>query len=250
MAAVAADVAAALTALGGPVPVVGVSTGGSIAQQLAVDHPGAVDRLVLVSTAYHLGPLAREAQARALRLAEQGRDRLAWLALASAVVRPGAARRLLGTASWLTAGEVPDSVRCLLAAEDAFDLRHEAHRISAPTLVVAGDRDRCYPLELVRDTADAVPGARLVVLEGRGHLGVWVDRRLPQLVLDFLDEHRRDLPPDPAGSQKGGGSFASSSGVAGRPQMRSRVVSRPRPGSSSGSAPRTGGGSSVPKAGG
>jgi pimeloyl-ACP methyl ester carboxylesterase len=37
-------------AFGGPVDVLGVSTGGSIAQQVAADHPQVVRRLVLIST--------------------------------------------------------------------------------------------------------------------------------------------------------------------------------------------------------
>src|SRR5262245_17289255 len=41
--------------LGAAIDVVGVSTGGSIAQQLAADHPHVVGRLGLVSTACRLG---------------------------------------------------------------------------------------------------------------------------------------------------------------------------------------------------
>src|SRR5688500_12826928 len=40
--------------------VVGISLGGMIAQQLAMDHPGRVDRLVLVSCTNRFGPYLRE----------------------------------------------------------------------------------------------------------------------------------------------------------------------------------------------
>ena len=57
--------AAAIRALrAGPVDVAGISTGGSIAQQLAADHPELVDRLVLVSTACRLSPHGRALQRR------------------------------------------------------------------------------------------------------------------------------------------------------------------------------------------
>lgn len=56
MADFADEHAAAIRAVAdGPIDVVGISTGGSIAQQLAADHPDLVRRLVLVSTACRLG---------------------------------------------------------------------------------------------------------------------------------------------------------------------------------------------------
>jgi pimeloyl-ACP methyl ester carboxylesterase len=51
-----------------PVELVGTSTGGSIAQQLAADHPDAVRRLVLISTACRLSPLGRDLQRSAVSL--------------------------------------------------------------------------------------------------------------------------------------------------------------------------------------
>jgi pimeloyl-ACP methyl ester carboxylesterase len=50
--------------LGGPIDVVGISTGGSIAQHLAADHPDVVHRLVLISAACRLGATERDLQRR------------------------------------------------------------------------------------------------------------------------------------------------------------------------------------------
>jgi pimeloyl-ACP methyl ester carboxylesterase len=41
--------------------------------------------------------------------------------------------------------------------------------VEAPTLVVHGDADPLIPLEGGRDTARAIPGAELLVIEGLGH---------------------------------------------------------------------------------
>src|SRR5215468_10589812 len=63
--AIAAEHAEAIRALGGaPVDVIGVSTGGSIAQQLAAEHPETVRRLVLLATGCRLSPKTRRLQAR------------------------------------------------------------------------------------------------------------------------------------------------------------------------------------------
>ena len=65
MADLAADHAVALRAeFGEPVDILGFSTGGSVAQQLAVDHPDVVRRLVLACTAYRLGTAGRATQRR------------------------------------------------------------------------------------------------------------------------------------------------------------------------------------------
>jgi len=41
--------------------------------------------------------------------------------------------------------------------------------VQAPTLVIHGDADPLVPLEGGQDTAAAIPGAELLVIEGMGH---------------------------------------------------------------------------------
>ena len=65
----------------GPVCVEGISTGGSIAQQFAIDHPQLVRRLVLAATACRLSPHGREVQRRFAELTSEGRPRRAYAAL-------------------------------------------------------------------------------------------------------------------------------------------------------------------------
>jgi pimeloyl-ACP methyl ester carboxylesterase len=74
---------------GEPVDVVGMSTGGSIAQQLAADHPDVVRRLVLVSSACRLGPVGRDEQAAVAVELRAARTRRAMGAAASALVPSG-----------------------------------------------------------------------------------------------------------------------------------------------------------------
>ena len=49
-----------------------------------------------------------------------------------------------------------------------FDYRPEARRITAPTLIIHGDRDT-IPLAASEESARAIPAARLMVLPGVGH---------------------------------------------------------------------------------
>jgi pimeloyl-ACP methyl ester carboxylesterase len=60
------------------VTVVGISTGGAIALQLAADHPDLVRRLVVVCAACRLSGRGREAQRRLAELALAGRPGAGW----------------------------------------------------------------------------------------------------------------------------------------------------------------------------
>ena len=57
---------------GGPLDVLGISTGGSIALQLVADRPGLVRRLVVAGAAYRLSEHGREVQRRMAQLAAAG----------------------------------------------------------------------------------------------------------------------------------------------------------------------------------
>ena len=57
-----------------------------------------------------------------------------------------------------------------------LDLSHVLERLDLPVLVAVGDADRLTPPASARHMAEAIPGARLLILEDAGHLA-------------FLEEH-------------------------------------------------------------
>jgi len=64
--------------------------------------------------------------------------------------------------------------------------------LNVPTLVIHGDDDVLVPVENGRLVAGAVPGARLVELEGMGHD---LPKRVWPQVLDAIDEIAREATP-------------------------------------------------------
>jgi pimeloyl-ACP methyl ester carboxylesterase len=174
----------------GPVCIQGISTGGSIAQQFAIDHPQLVRRLVLAATACRLSPYGREVQRRFAALVKEGRPRRAYAALGPALAATAGGGRAFAALMWLFgASQRPDDPSDMLvtvAAEDVFDASPQLHRIAAPTLLVGGGRDRFYSPELFRETADRIPNAHLSLYEGKGHAGVLTYKPAIREIVAFL----------------------------------------------------------------
>ena len=200
MAELAAEHAEAIHALdAGPVDVVGISTGGSIAQQLAVDHPHSVRRLVLVSTGCRLLPETRRMQAQVAADVRLGRPQRGLVSAAAFVVFPPAeptARLLAPFASRLVdrLGDLGD-LATTIEAEDSFDLARTGGVIRAPTLIVCGARDRFYPRALLEETRQLIPGSILRVVPRRGHLTAVGDSRAVAAVRGFLQHHSSGVEP-------------------------------------------------------
>jgi pimeloyl-ACP methyl ester carboxylesterase len=174
----------------GPVPVVGVSSGGSVALQLAADQPALVSRLVLLACGCRLSEEARAAQSAYLAAVEEhrrGAHHLARLKVTSPVT------------GWLAAGLAwvldpllrprdPSDMLRFGHAEINFDLTERLADITSPTLIIGGDADRVYGPGIFRMTADGVRDGRLVLYPGVGHGTTLSHRKLGQDVLAFLAE--------------------------------------------------------------
>jgi pimeloyl-ACP methyl ester carboxylesterase len=193
MAAIAAEHAAGIReTFGGPVDLLGLSTGGSIAQQIAAEHPDAVRRLVLISTGCRLGPAAKRVQRQIAARVRAGALHRACAVFAADLLPSGPPAVLAGVAGallgplMLPAQGLVD-MATMIEAEDEFDLG-SLPPITAPTLLVGGGRDRYYPRELYAETAALIPDCRLEMHRRLGHVSVlWSPRSVAQ-VLGFLAE--------------------------------------------------------------
>ncbi len=212
LADMAADCAATIRQeFGGPVDVIGVSTGGSIVQHLAADHPDVVRRLVIHSSAYTLSSSAKRLQ---LRVGELARDRR-WKEASELLVDAIVPRRLTGRTrrvvvapvarmmSWSSRSADPSDLIVTIAAEDAHDFRDRLAEIAAPTLVIAGADDPFYTEARFRETTAGIPGALLILYTGMGHPAH--GRQFARDVLAFLSSEAERPRPAAEGRAKATG---------------------------------------------
>jgi class 3 adenylate cyclase len=64
----------------------------------------------------------------------------------------------------------PAAVEALARMNKEIDVRHVLPAIRVPTLIVRGSDDTVIPRDAARYMADQIPGARLVEVQGAGHL--------------------------------------------------------------------------------
>jgi len=159
--------------------VVGVSMGGMIAQEMTIHHPDRVRTLTSIMSRTgnpDLPPPTPEAMAILVTPAPTDRAGYieysveTWRVLSGPVfpLDEDLTRERAGQS--FDRGLSPDGTTRQLAAILASGSRKEAlESVQVPTLVIHGDADPLVPVEGGIDTADSIPGAELMIIEGMGH---------------------------------------------------------------------------------
>jgi pimeloyl-ACP methyl ester carboxylesterase len=166
--------------------VIGASMGGMIAQTMAARHPDRVPSLVSMmsnSGARWSGQPPLRLYRVLLKPPAPGReaymDHAVWVF--SRIGSPGFERddadlRRIAGMSYDRGINPAGPLRQLAAIIASGDRRPLLRTITAPTLVIHGRKDKLVPPSGGRATARAIPGARLMMIEGLGHdipRGAW-----------------------------------------------------------------------------
>lgn len=161
------DAEAVCTALQlGQVAFLGLSMGGLTGIGLAVKRPDLIHSLILSNTALKIGTEAIWATRQA-RVAANGMEAIVdetmdrWF-------HPDFPDRSQWRVRLATAHK--DGYLGTCAAIGGTDLRNVVSGLDLPSLCIAGSYDKSTPPDLVRETAQAIPGAEFVLLRRAGHL--------------------------------------------------------------------------------
>jgi pimeloyl-ACP methyl ester carboxylesterase len=193
----------------GPVEVVGISMGGMIAQMLAARHGARVRSLVSIMSTTGarragwispstlrllLGKPARTREAAAQRSATMFRH----IGSHGFPFDEPFVRDLAIRSFDRDPNGAPGTARQMAAIVKSGDRTRDLASITAPTLVIHGDRDRMVHPSGGRATAAAVPGARVETIAGMGHdlpRGAW------EQLIDLIARHGQNAT-EPAPSAR------------------------------------------------
>ncbi len=173
--------------------VVGISMGGMIAQELALAHPERIRTLTLGAT-YCGGPegtlmAPEDLQMLGAAMASGDRDQV-FRAMWEINMSPGFREDDSRFAAFAEMGAALPAPKQVILQQMRACGDHDTHqrldRIALPTLVVHGDVDCLLGPGNGRQIASLIPGARLEMLEGIGHMFWWEQ---PQHSAELIREH-------------------------------------------------------------
>lgn len=196
MDALAEDVAELIRDEGGePVVACALSMGGYAAFALLRRHPEFLRGLVLMDT--RAGPDGDEGRENRRRMAATARESGAHpiaTAMLPGLLSNATRERDPAVAERIRAMMEATAPRTLIAALAGMAARSDSTpglaAIHVPTLVLVGAEDTLTPPEAARSMAEAIPGARLEVIDGAAHLPCV---EAPTATNGLLAEHLRSL---------------------------------------------------------
>ena len=168
----------------------GLSLGGLVAQQLAIDRPDLVASLILCDTGLALTPSAMWRD-RAAMVGEGGVAALGhavfdrWVTPSFAATEQG--QRLRDTFVNTSADGYAGAAHAIADA----DFTGASPAIDVPTLIVVGSEDMATPVALARELATAISGAHLHIVEGARHIP---SIEMPGEVATEIAIFLRDIP--------------------------------------------------------
>ncbi len=174
--------------IGKPVDVIGLSTGGTMAQYFALDYPELVNHLVLASTGHRLSETGKRLQLLVGELTKQGKWKKAFTTMLDGLYPKGGLKKgVFKLMMWFMAKapSEPSDVIVTIEAEDSHNFEEFLTQIKVPTLIIGGEEDFFYPIS---ETGQKMPNAQAVIYKGFGH-NVWLDNRqqVQHDILGFLD---------------------------------------------------------------
>lgn len=153
-----------------PVIIIGASTGGQIAQNIAANYPELVQKLIIISAAYRISKQGEEIERRSAEYFAQGKYGK-YLSTSMELIYDAGIKRSLLKGFIRVIGKLlvrkvkyPNDYLVEVEADREMDFKERLKDIRAPTLILSGVRDICYAVEDVQETSEGIPNSELILM--------------------------------------------------------------------------------------
>jgi 3-oxoadipate enol-lactonase len=169
------DVVAAVEEMHQPVDLMGASTGGAIALEVAAMRADLVRSLILVISGVRLSEAGRSKAGVASRAAAAGRWRRAYAEVMPIGSTSARGRALMAALGWflgprlIGVPEDPTLVLAELGAWQRYDAEELLARVCCPTLVIGAEHDRLFTAAATRELGDRLQTATTVIMPRLAH---------------------------------------------------------------------------------
>lgn len=174
--------------------VIGLSYGSLVAQHFAVLYPQQLDKLILISTFAHKTPYYEAIELSWWRALEYGGYNLMLDIMLPSVLsenyfsKPIIPIELMKESRKELSQSKEAIFNLMRATRERRDYRKELEKITAPTLVMQGEKDLLLPVHLANEVHLHINGSKLTVIKNAGHtLNLEHVPEVCNNIIDFLN---------------------------------------------------------------
>ncbi len=173
--------------------IAGLSYGSLVAQNLGVNSPKRVSKLILMSTFANKTPYYEAIELSWWRALEFGGYGLMLDIMLPSVLSENYFKNPLIPIELMkqTRQEANEDKQALFklmrATKERPDYRPELKKITSPTLVIQGEKDLLFPVHMAKEVSDSIANAELIVIPIVGHtLNLEAVPQMSKAILDFI----------------------------------------------------------------
>lgn len=170
--------------------IMGVSQGGMIAQYMAIDHPELIDKLILAVTVSRNNKTIQSVVNGWIEMAKANDYKAIIIDTAEKSYSEKAIKKYRFLYPILSKiGKPKDFTRFIIQANSCIhhNAYNELERIKCNTLVIGGDKDKVVGKTSSEEIAEKIPGSKLIIYKGLGHMTYEEAKDFNNQVLNFLN---------------------------------------------------------------
>lgn len=178
------------------VSIVGISYGGEVALQFAIDYPESVDRLVLFNTTAFTSPWLKDIGRGWIAAGNTRSGQAYYQTTIPVIYSPHFYETKI---EWMRKREknlIPifanpeflDAMERLMFSAESYDVREKLQNVTAKTLIVSAEEDYLTPMDNQKYLYERIKGSEWIKIPGSGHASMY-ERPLifTTLVLGFIN---------------------------------------------------------------